>query len=93
MSDLFDHRQVGRAVRHQFEGVLEAGAGHAFHVREHLLARDIGVGAGLTLVRNLLGHGPYGFTDRARRPNWVAADVGLGAQKDICCYPVGEGRD
>jgi hypothetical protein len=59
-----DHGQVRLAAGHEFERVLKAGAGHTFHVREHLLARDIGVGAGLTLVRNLGGHDPYGFTSR-----------------------------
>ena len=64
-----DHGQIGLTAGHQLEGVLEAGARNAFQLGEHLLARDIGVGAGLTLVRNLLGHDPYGFTPGARPPN------------------------
>ena len=63
-----NHGQVGVAAGHQFESVLEAGAGDAFQLGEHLHARNIGVGAGFTLVRNLLGHAPYGFTPGARSP-------------------------
>ncbi len=64
-----DHGQLGLAAGHQVKGVLEARARNTFQLGEHLLACDIGVGAGLTLVRNLLGHDPYGVTWPARPPN------------------------
>ena len=67
-----DHGQLGLPAGNQLESVLEAGAGSdAFQLGEHLLTRDIGVGAGFTLVRNLLGHSPYGFSSGASSPNWI----------------------
>ena len=66
-----NHGQLCLPAGNQLESVLEAGAGNAFQLGEHLLTRDIGVGAGFTLVRNLLGHGPYAFTPGASSPNWV----------------------
>ena len=63
-----DHGQVGGADGHQFKSVFETRAGNALQFGKHLHARNIGVGARFTLVRNLLGHAPYGFTPGARSP-------------------------
>ncbi|BCW60451.1 hypothetical protein StoSoilB20_37980 [Arthrobacter sp. StoSoilB20] len=66
-----DHGQIHFTRGYTLKSILKARARHAFEFGEHFLAREIRIGSGLTLVRNLLGHDAHGYTQAARLPNRV----------------------
>ncbi len=50
-----DHRQIGFAAFERLEGVLESRAGQRLHLREHVAAGHVGIGAVITLEGDAIG--------------------------------------